>query len=165
MKLRHVFLLILVLFSVAFYGILFSHDGDFFGVAEEVLTQIFIFYSIIAFAILVYGLEGEKQSGGKAGELLFFAVAIALALVAKIYFSHYEHLLAVKVIALLYAFSSLPTMLIYETVHFVSKRVFAHDFEFAGKYEMFKRPADSLLTLFILLSGMGIGFLLLELLS
>ena len=163
MKARHIFLLILVAFSAVFYTLLFTQNAVFFiYFKRNILIEIFKWYHIVAWAFLIYGLESEKKSGKALGELLFIFVAVAIALVTICLFSSNArgNFGLDKEISLLIAFSTPIAMILYEIVYWISKRVFDHTFEFAGKFDLFKRPADWFLTMLIILGSFVPAFFL-----
>ncbi len=165
---RHIFLLILVAFSVVFYSLLFTQNALLFrSVKKSVIFQAFAVYHIASWAILTLGLESEKKAGGGLGELTFFLVAFAIAVVTKCYFSSDAGVIFYldKEPPLIFAFSTPIVMIFYEIVYLISKKAFNHDFEFVGKFDLFKRPADWLLSMLIVFGGIGSGYFLMGILS
>jgi|GEM_PF-3717232 len=162
---RHIFLLILVAFSVVFYSLLFTQNALLFRYAKgSMIFQAFVVYHIASWAILTLGLESEKKAGGGLGELPFFLVAFAIAVATKCYFSSDAGVIFYldEEQPLILAFSTPIAMIFYEIVYLISKKAFNHDFEFAGKYDLVKRPADWLLTMLIVFGGIGSGYFLLS---
>ena len=99
--------------------------------------------------------------------MTFFLVAFAIAVVTKCYFSSDAGVIFYpdKEPPLLFAFSTPIAMIFYEIVYLISKKAFNHDFELAGKFDLFKRPADWLLSMLIVFGSIGSGYFLMELLS
>jgi len=152
MKPRHIFLIVLLLFTVIIFHIFSIFHKEISSLSRGFFSYFFIFYSLVVVGAISYGTEEDKRDNNILGQIIFFVSSVFIVFLTVLLFKTRDVKYDPEALCILYF---LPFFLLfYHLIYFLVNRFFHYKFELAGKMDFFRKPVDWFLTLItIILAG------------